>query len=364
MRGPRRSQAKLMKIVGAVTLCFCCFIATVNIVKHNQVSQLDTQRSLAINLGGGDCLWTPPEPWNSTDTLNTTTLLVGYPGSGKRLAWKFLEALTGKVTGDDWDISKNGWDSVLNIKTSYPHHESHIWSWDSYMDQTIMIVRNPRYALPSYHTMRRELDWSDSWGYSYIRQYWTYSERAPIAEWNVWRDQRFNEEIENFSDFVHFWMQDGMYKNGTTPNQDWHCFHHLLDCTPKTVLKFENLIGLEGNETAYQEMEKMARVLDAAPHINVIPIEARPCVFREVERRPWMYNPRRDATNGPTSDLKKFSLAQLIKMKSVLVNLKLFYTKEPWASKQIAIDLVAALTTYIDEVEKEYQIDLALQEKS
>ena len=51
-------------------------------------------RYLSKDLGGGACEWTAPELLEST--LNTTTLLAAYPGSGKRLTWRLLEALTGE----------------------------------------------------------------------------------------------------------------------------------------------------------------------------------------------------------------------------------------------------------------------------
>ena len=51
-------------------------------------------RYLSKDLGGGACEWLAPELLSNT--LNTTTLLAAYPGSGKRLTWRLLEALTGK----------------------------------------------------------------------------------------------------------------------------------------------------------------------------------------------------------------------------------------------------------------------------
>ena len=65
----------------------------------------DSLRSLSQYLGNGQCEWLPPESLSETHTMNTTTLLVSYPGSGKRLAWRILEALTGKsVKCHVWDI--------------------------------------------------------------------------------------------------------------------------------------------------------------------------------------------------------------------------------------------------------------------
>eukprot|EP00957_Ditylum_brightwellii_P192740 14675868-Ditylum_brightwellii.AAC.1 len=50
----------------------------------------------------GECEWTPPEPLDPNQNP-ARTLLVSYPGSGERLAWRIIEALTGTVVGDDWD---------------------------------------------------------------------------------------------------------------------------------------------------------------------------------------------------------------------------------------------------------------------
>ena len=53
-------------------------------------------RSLSNYMGNGECEWIAPEKIEEENPMNTTTLLVSYPGSGKRLSWRVLEALTGK----------------------------------------------------------------------------------------------------------------------------------------------------------------------------------------------------------------------------------------------------------------------------
>ena len=53
-------------------------------------------RALSQYLGNGECEWLAPEKIEEENPMNTTTLLVSYPGSGKRLSWRILEALTGK----------------------------------------------------------------------------------------------------------------------------------------------------------------------------------------------------------------------------------------------------------------------------
>ena len=62
-------------------------------------------RTLSKYHGNGECEWIAPEKLGD-DPMNTTTLLVSYPGSGKRLAWRVLEALTGKFETDISETTK------------------------------------------------------------------------------------------------------------------------------------------------------------------------------------------------------------------------------------------------------------------
>ena len=71
-------------------------IDSVRMSSWNPQKYGDSLRSLSQYLGNGQCEWLPPDRLPETHTMNTTTLLASYPGSGKRLAWRILEALTGK----------------------------------------------------------------------------------------------------------------------------------------------------------------------------------------------------------------------------------------------------------------------------
>ncbi len=54
-----------------------------------------TYRYLSKNLGDGRCEWTPPEFLKTLNREKTTTVIASYPGSGKRLVWRIIEAMTG-----------------------------------------------------------------------------------------------------------------------------------------------------------------------------------------------------------------------------------------------------------------------------
>lgn len=77
------------------------------------------------------------------------------------------------------------------------------------MDQMLLLIRNPRKAIPSYHNMRWELDYATDWDSSYARIPDTYTERPSVEQWETWRDGNFDREIDEWFRFYDFWMQGG-----------------------------------------------------------------------------------------------------------------------------------------------------------
>ena len=90
-----------------------------------------TSRALST-WDGTTCEWEPGETITS-DVFST--FVVGFPGTGKRLAWQLMEALTGAVSSDDWNHSLNNY-NVAFMKGSFPQHESSVWLWGNEMDQS------------------------------------------------------------------------------------------------------------------------------------------------------------------------------------------------------------------------------------
>ena len=124
---------------------------------------------ITIDKGGGECdIGSPVEDApNAPAPDSTKTLLVSYPGSGKRFLWTIIKAMTNYEVADDWDFSEKLTKNPLTIKSSWPHMEG-TWSWKKDMDQVVLLIRNPRRAIPSYHTMRWELDYAKDWGESFL----------------------------------------------------------------------------------------------------------------------------------------------------------------------------------------------------
>lgn len=309
-------------------------------------------RYLSINLGNGECEWTAPVTANTTKQ-NTTTLLVSYPGSGKRLCWRILEALTGYVSGDDWNLSLEGYDTLF-MKTSYPHPEG-VWGWGDSMDQVILLIRNPRWAIPSYHTMRYEIDYSTSWDQSYAQISDTYTMRPPDVMWVPWRNERFNTELDRWAWHIDFWMQDGLRRNDGFNHsyQDGHCGKDIAECIPKTIIQFEKIID-PTEAVRIGELNKIGLLLDSSPNVTVIKNEARPCVYRKVWERDEFYNPGRDG-NGPPAYEKVFTFQQLNAMRWQINKLKEKYSLPPFQEMTLAQDLVAILDEYDDQLSEEYK---------
>jgi len=221
------------------------------------------------------------------------------------------------------------------------------------MDQVILIIRNPRYAIPSYHTMRYEIDFSDGWEKSFSHIDDTYTKRPPIEMWGAWRDERFNTEIDLWCWHIDFWMQDGMRRNDGAKHQyqDPHC-EEEMDCRPKAIIQFEKIVDPD-EAVRDQELNKIASVLDASPNVTVIANEARPCVYEKVLERNEFYNPARNH-NGPPTDDKIFTYQQVNAMRSQVSKMREKYSTPAYQNVAHARDLVVILDEYVAELSEEY----------
>ena len=107
----KKKMNKKKGVAGVLAIALMAALALLNVVEDENVHRLLTQ-----NLGRGRCKWSAPLKMEATpNPLNTTTLLASYPGSGKRLTWRLLEALTG--TAGPFFISKiiNFLSTILTI---------------------------------------------------------------------------------------------------------------------------------------------------------------------------------------------------------------------------------------------------------
>ncbi len=109
---------------------------------------LQSQRTLSLNLGGGNCRWQPPVYIVPDDIDFYKTVIAGFPSGDKRMIFVQMEALTGWPAKDEWDFEHIGMSNHPFIKANYPHHEG-IWGWGGVADQVVMMVRNMRRSMVS-----------------------------------------------------------------------------------------------------------------------------------------------------------------------------------------------------------------------
>ena len=146
-------------------------------------------------------------PLGSDETVHGT-LIAAYTGSGMRLAWQEIEGLTGMMVGDDFNLSPNALAPVGIRKTQYPNLEV-IWSWSDKMKQVIMMIRNPRLAIPDYHTLLHELHYARDWETAYVYLGRLLFVLPDHESWERWRDYQFHKEIKLWKMFIDYWMEAG-----------------------------------------------------------------------------------------------------------------------------------------------------------
>ena len=280
---------KAKKKIRSKAFILCSLMA---IVGYSMMSNIDAEQRarellearerylITKDLGGGDCdIGSPVDDAPNKPGKNTTrTLLASYPGSGKRFTWAVIKALTNYEVADDWNFSGKLYSKPLTIKTSWPHHEGK-WSWGNQMDQTLLLIRNPRRAIPSYHTMRWELDYATTWMQSYARIPDTYRERPTVKQWEKWRDRAAIWQADAWFDFYDFWMQSGFMEDKNETH--FRCLWSEIDCQPVELVDFENLYT--GDPT--DDFRKIGSVLDNARDVDVIAAQARDCVLFHVYNR-------------------------------------------------------------------------------
>jgi len=305
----------------------------------------DESRRLSVDLGDGTCTLQEPTKKDLTTDISSA-VLVAYPGTGKRLGWHILQALTGRVAGDDWDLSHNGVD-VTTMKSSYPHKEGR-WAWESKMDFSMLMVRNPYHTLQAYQNIRHELEYSVNWIKSFSRVKNVYTATSPVEEWIIWRDSLFEKELKAWGSFIEFWMNGGHL---TGDPVDSHCEDDMVDCTPRLVIQYEKLLNSD-TEEGRREFNKIGEVL-GTNKFELVAAGAEPCIHQTILETPEDYELNREKF-GPPDSAKSFTHFQIAEIIEEVQRLILLYENE---TSSVAVDLVAALDEYETDLGKEYAIE-------
>ena len=156
------------------------------------VASRAARRALSEALPDGGCFVTPAV---AAPPEIRPVMAASYPGSGARMTWNLVEALTGVVTGDDWN--SNGWGRrVVSVKTHWPHPHGHRLDWEDEVDRAFVVVRNPLKAIPSFHNFL----------YEFTNHLENHSTRAPVNEWIRWRDKSLMKELGEWRDHAEYYL--------------------------------------------------------------------------------------------------------------------------------------------------------------
>jgi len=264
-------------------------------------------------------------------------------------------------------LSPDGIDRTGIIKTQYPNIEG-IWSWGEKMDQVALLIRNPRWAIASYHTVLYEIHYAHDWETAYKYYNRLFSMRPPQSAWIRWRDYKFHDEVFLWKEFIHFWMYNGRQywmdwdfeRNGQWPfrwleedemKQDVHCIYQM-DCVPKAVLSYELL---RDPVTGPDEANKLAKVVEGKFGLTVIEEEARECIYRETEKWKRLPDMKDRDTTGVFQREYSFTFDQMHEMLEAVIEMRDIYSSGQWVDNVLAQDLVSSFNSYIPEITAEIQ---------
>lgn len=330
------------------------------------ISQFLVRHQLSIDLGEGNCKWTEAKPLPA-DSNPHGTLVASYPGSGMRITWQQIEGLTGIKVGDDFKYSGP---QVGIIKTQYPHYQG-IWSFGSTLEQVILVVRNPRWAIPSFHNILHEVHYAQDWYSVFQHIDETFTTRAPVADWIKWRDLKFDKELDLWAWHIDYYMEDGQQywddldyeRIGETPfhfrtedmkpwPKDYHCVYDI-DCIPKEVISYEKL---RKYDTGPDELRKIADTFRGKKEMTVLSDEAVDCVwFETFLKADAPQNDNRDEA-GLFRELYGFTNAQTQKIADKLNYMKNKYSQGKFTNMTAANALVMMFDKYIKDLDEELEL--------
>lgn len=108
-------------------------------------------RHLSTALPNGRCKVTP-QKFAEKDI--SPTYQASFPGSGARMTWNLVIALTGIAINDDHDHAGVGYDRVVAVKTHYPLDYGRYVEDDPKFRGAILLLRNPMTAVPSFFNFK------------------------------------------------------------------------------------------------------------------------------------------------------------------------------------------------------------------
>ena len=164
------------------------------------------------------------------------------------MTWNLIEALTGLVTGDEFGYNGHG-KNVVSVKTHYPQNDGRALDWDDIIERGLILLRNPRHAIPSLHNFIYEVQ----------NDLPAHSTRAPLDEWREWRDARFLGQLGAWALFLDHWMEKLKPEN-------------------RIVITYESLTE---EETGPASAKRMSDFLGLDPNVHPID-QGTECIWKAV----------------------------------------------------------------------------------
>ena len=253
------------------------------------------------------------------------------------------------------------------------------------MNQTVLVMRNPREAMISYHNLIYEIGYAKDWQTAYSFQSRVYTVRPPVYTWEAWRDRYFEKEIHWWGWFIDFWMEGGLLRDIVThrkanithwdecaishehrypslegyvspPVDEYHrrCKEEnfgMSNCKPVSVVSYEKLATAEMGP---EETKKLIDAIEGKEGMNVIEEIAQPCVWRELvfKKVGGRLNDNRNG-KGPTRTEFVFTDVQLQTIRDVIQTYVEKYSSREWVDNAVAVDLVGYLEEFRDSVDEE-----------
>ncbi len=177
-----------------------------------------------------------------------STFTASYPGSGAKMTWKLIEAMTGLVTGDDFQL--NGHSNIVSIKTHYPSSEGRQINGAEKIPRAMLLIRNPLHSIPSYF----------NFVYEYENKLPGHSTKAPLEEWIKWRNNNFDRQVQVWRRHTEYWME-------------------AYDKLHRMVISYEKLID---DELGPAEAMKIAEFLNRSDGVTTVAPGEVPCVWHAV----------------------------------------------------------------------------------
>ena len=175
-----------------------------------------------------------------------------FPGSGSRMTYELVQALTGLTSSNDhnYALDPNVHHRVVTVKTHYPNRNGiSLEGFDSDFHGAILVVRNPVKAIPSFFNF---------W-YERLNHLENHSVRAPKEDWILFRDANLMEQLKSWMKHMDYWLQK---------------YQH--DRSKLLVLPYEYITD---NEKGPATALRLAEFLDAAEGVDVAPPDKVACIW-------------------------------------------------------------------------------------